>query len=65
MNLDLHKSGNELSLDLHINELSKWNSSLLEILRWKIGRNCQFNKLAWDTIKLENLNEKRSIKVYI
>ena len=28
--LDLYKSGNELSLDFHINESPKWNSSLLD-----------------------------------
>ena len=30
LSLDLHKSGNELSLDLHINESPKWNSPLLD-----------------------------------
>ena len=28
--LDLYKSGNELSLDLHMNKSPKWNSSFLD-----------------------------------
>ena len=30
LSLDLHKSGSKLSLDFHNNESPKWNSSLLE-----------------------------------